>query len=67
MRWRDRASGTRDEVDAGRRRRRESAVPARPEPAPLMREALRRNSMLRIPGEDREDQRMAAGADQEQA
>jgi len=67
MRWRDRASGTRDEVDAERRRRRESAVPARPEPAPLMREALRRNSMLRIPGEDREDQRTAASADQEQA
>jgi hypothetical protein len=67
MRWRDRAGDTRDAVDAERRRRRESAIPSRPEPAPLMREALRRHSMLRIPGEDYGGQGTAAGADQEQA
>jgi hypothetical protein len=64
MRWRDRAGDTRDAVDAERRRRRESALSSRPEPAPLMREALRRDSMLRIPGKD---QATAAGTDQEQA
>ncbi len=67
MRRGDRAGDARDAVDAERRRRRESAVPSRPEPAPLMREALRRNSMLRIPGEDHQDQRTAPGAAQEQA
>jgi hypothetical protein len=67
MRWRDRAGDTRDAVDAERRRRRESAIPSRPEPAPLMREALRRHSVLRIPGEDHGGQGTAAGADQEQA
>jgi hypothetical protein len=66
MRWRDRAGDARNAVDAERRRRRESAVPSRPEPAPLMREALRRTSTLRIPGEPGE-QETAAGADQEQA
>jgi len=67
MRWPDRAAGTRDAVDAERRRRRESAVPSRPEPAPLMREALRRNSTLRIPGEDPGEQGTTAGPDEGQA
>jgi hypothetical protein len=67
MRWPDRARGTQDAVDAERRRRRESAVPSRPEPAPLMREALRRTSMLRIPGEDPGDHGTGTGAGQEQA
>jgi hypothetical protein len=70
MRGRDRAGDTRNAVDAERRRRRESAVPSRPEPAPLMREALRRASTLRIPGEPGEDpgeRGTAAGVDQEQA
>jgi hypothetical protein len=54
-------------VDAERRRRREAAVPARPEPAPLMREALRHRSMLRIPDEDpMEEQDVHPGAGQEQ-
>ena len=67
MRWPDRAAGTRDALDAERRRRRESAVPSRPEPAPLMREALRRNSTLRIPGEDPGEQGTTAGPDEGQA
>jgi len=67
MRWPDRAAGARDAVDAERRRRRESAVPSRPEPAPLMRDALRRKSTLRIPDEDPGDQGTTAGPDEGQA
>jgi len=54
LHWPGRASDTEDAVDAERRRRREAAVPARPEPAPLMREALRLRSMLRIPDEEQD-------------
>jgi hypothetical protein len=64
MRWRDQARDTRNAVDAERRRHRESAVASRPEPAPLMRDVLRRDSMLRIPGEE---QGTAAGEDRGQA
>jgi hypothetical protein len=52
LRWRDRARDAGAAVDAERRRRRTLAAGSRPEPAPLMRDALRRGSMLRIPGED---------------
>jgi hypothetical protein len=68
VRWRDQARDTRTAVDAERRRRRESAVPSRPEPAPLMRDALRRHSMLRVPDEDPgERQGTVASADQERS
>ena len=49
MRWRDQARDAATAVDAERRRRRERAAGVRPEPAPLMRDALRRGSMLRLP------------------
>jgi hypothetical protein len=39
-------------VDAERRRRREQAAGSMPDPAPLMRDALRRGSVLRIPDDD---------------
>ncbi len=52
MRWRDQARDAASAVDAERRRRRELAAGSRPEPAPLMRDALRRGSMLRVPDED---------------
>ncbi|MFI5064144.1 MAG: transposase [Streptosporangiales bacterium] len=52
MRWRDQARDAASAVDAERRRRRELAAGSRPEPAPLMRDALRRGSMLRLPDED---------------
>jgi hypothetical protein len=67
MRWQDQARDTRTAVDAERRRRRESAVPSRPEPAPLMRDALRRNSMLRVPDEDPGEQGTVAGAGRERS
>jgi hypothetical protein len=66
LRWRDQARDAVTVVDAERRRRRELAAGSRPEPAPLMREALRRGSMLRIPDEDRAGrQGTAGGAGQE--
>jgi len=49
LQWPQRARQAEDAVDAERRRRREAAVPARPEPAPLLRDALRGQSRLRIP------------------
>jgi len=52
MRWRDQARDAVSAVDAERRRRREQAAGSRPEPALLMRDALRRGSMLRIPEDD---------------
>ena len=52
MRWRDQARDAAAAVDAERRRRRELAAGSRPEPAPLMRDALRHGSMLRLPDED---------------
>ncbi len=52
MRWRDQARDAATAVDAERRRRRDLAACSRPEPAPLMRDALRRGSMLRLPHED---------------
>ena len=52
LQWPDRARRAENMVDAERRRRREAAVPSRPEPAPLMREALRRKSILRIPDDE---------------
>ncbi len=52
VRWRDQARDAASAVDAERRRRREQAAGSRPEPAPLMRDALRRGSMLRLPDED---------------
>ena len=66
MRWRDRAGDIQNAVDAERRQRREPAVASRPEPAPLMRDALRRHSMLRVPDEDScEEQGTPAGASQD--
>jgi hypothetical protein len=56
LRWPGRADVTERAVDAERRRRREAAVPARPEPAPLMRDELRRRGMLRIPDEEQDAQ-----------
>ncbi len=50
--WRDQARDAATAVDAERRRRRERAAGSRPEPAPLMRDALRRGSMLRVLEED---------------
>jgi len=52
MRWRDQARDAASAVDAERRRRRELADGSRPEPASLMRDALRHGSMLRLPDED---------------
>ena len=52
MLWRDQARDAASAVDAERRRRRERAAGSRPEPAPLMRDALRHGSMLRLPDED---------------
>lgn len=68
LHWPGRARDAELAVDAERRRRREAAVPARPEPAPLMRDALRHRSVLRIPDEDDgEEQDTQPGAGQEQA
>jgi hypothetical protein len=64
LRWPGRAGVTERAVDAERRRRREAAVPATPEPAPLMRDELRRRGMLRIPDEEQDAQ---PGADRDQA
>jgi hypothetical protein len=66
MRWPDQAREASTAVDAERRRRRELTAGARPEPAPLMRDALRRGSMLRLPDEDpagRQDIAGSAGQD----
>jgi hypothetical protein len=49
VQWPQRGRQTEDAVDAERRRRREAVVPVRPEPAPLLRDALRGRSRLRIP------------------
>jgi hypothetical protein len=62
LHWSGRARDAGEAVDAERRRRREAAVPVRPEPAPLMRDALRHRSMLRIPGEA-QDTHPGAGQD----
>jgi len=68
LRWPGRARDAGHAVDAERRRRREAAVPARPEPAPLMRDALRHRSVLRIPDEDPGDEQdTQPGAGQGQA
>ena len=56
LQWPDRARRAENMVDAERRRRRKAAVPSRPEPAPLMREALRRKSILRIPDDEDHDE-----------
>ena len=61
MRWRDQARDTATAVDAERQRRRELSAGSSPEPAPLMRDALRRGSMLRLPDEDPGGARGAAG------
>jgi hypothetical protein len=67
MRWRDQARDAATAVDAERQRRREQATGPRPEPAPLMRDALRHGSMLRLPDEDPGGPQGAAGsAGQEQ-
>ena len=67
VRWRDQARDAVTAVDAERRRRRELAAGSRPEPAPLMRDALRHGSMLRLPDEDHGGPQGAAGsAGQEQ-
>jgi hypothetical protein len=52
MRWRDQARDAAIAVDAERQRRRELSASS-PEPAPLMRDALRHGSMLRLPDEER--------------
>jgi hypothetical protein len=52
MSWRDQARDAAAAVDAERRRRRERAAGSRPEPSPLMRDALRHGSMLRLPDVD---------------
>jgi hypothetical protein len=66
--WPQRARQAEHAVDAERRSRRESAVPSRPHPAPLMREALRRHSMLRVPDDVPEQEQIPAdGTDREQA
>ena len=62
LRWRDQARDAVAAVDAERRRRRKLAVGSRPEPAPLMRDALRRGSMLRVPGEDPAEQQDTVNA-----
>lgn len=68
LHWPGRAREAEYAVDAERRRRREAAVSARPEPAPLMRDALRRHSMLRVPDEDPgEQQGTVTGTGQEQS
>ncbi len=67
MRWRDQARDAASAVDAERRRRRELAAGSRPEPAPLMRDAVRRGSVLRVPDDDPgRQQGTAAGPGKEQ-
>ena len=61
LRWRDQARDAATAVDAERQRRREQAAGSRPEPAPLMRDALRHGSMLRLPDEDPGGPQGAAG------
>lgn len=52
-------------VDAERRRRREAAVPVRPDPPPLLGEAMRRGSLFLLPGDDDEPvERQHGGQDQ---
>jgi hypothetical protein len=54
LRWPERAREAREAIDSERRRRREAVVTSRPEPPPLLRDALRSQSRWRIPDEDDE-------------
>lgn len=58
LRWPERARQAEDAIDAERRRRREAAVPVRPDPPPLLGEAARRHSLFLLPDEadDEQDQ-----------
>lgn len=52
LRRAERAATAQDAIDAERRRRREQAVPHRPAPPPLLGDAFRRHSLLRLPDDD---------------
>ncbi|MFG3602642.1 COG3415 family protein [Micromonospora chersina] len=52
LRWADRAAQVETAVDRERRRRREQAVPQRPQPPPRLGEAYRRRGLLILPDDD---------------
>ena len=54
LRWPEQASSARDAIDAERRRRREQAVPRRPDPPGTLGDGLRSTSLLALPDEDEE-------------
>ena len=54
LRWPEQASWARDAIDAERRRRREQAVPRRPDPPGTLGDRLRSTSLLALPDEDEE-------------
>jgi hypothetical protein len=54
LRWPEQASSARDAIDAERRRRREQAVPRRPDPPGTLGDRLRSTSLLALPDEDEE-------------
>jgi len=54
LRWPEQASSARDAIDAERRRRREQAVPRRPDPPGTLGDKLRSTSLLALPDEDEE-------------
>ena len=52
LQWAERAAATHAAIDAERRRRRELAVPQRPQPPPRLGDAYHRHSLLLLPGDD---------------
>jgi hypothetical protein len=55
LRWAGRAAEAQTAVDIERRRRREAAVPERPQPPPRLGDAFRRRSLLLLPVDEQED------------
>jgi len=53
--WPQRASQTRDSIDAERRRRREAAVPVTPKPPPRLGASFRERNVFLLPDADEED------------
>ncbi len=52
LQWPERVRQTEEAIDAERRRRREQAVPSRPEPPPRLGEAFRRRSLFILPDDE---------------